>query len=308
MKSLLYAAVFVTATIGFSSCSNDEPSIHDTSLEEEFDVIDELAELQDALVKLDENGNVKERVFGVVLDESTPDVVWAGIENFDEAREYFSTLFSDTTAISTDGMKATFSTRQGSATLSKESGNGGLVAKVIFDIEGLKHISQINFILNSAWPENDNMKSIYKYGVVYMLSGFTGTRFSNDEPLSPFVCVREYKNGIPALLVGITSSKHEMCGCGTCKRALGNSPGPGKAQEISKILNGNWAFFKTAFTIDGTELLAENEKYWIDKRLAIPMNPYRYTINLKTARLEKHSGWYNNNYRVVFCLTAGGKM
>lgn len=156
------------------SCSNDDEPIQNTDDEAVIHVEDELAILQESLVKVDENGNLVERILGVPLDAADPDEVSVGVDSYDEALETFGNLFADTTAVSNNGTLAEFSLQQGKAELTKASGSKGMVACAVFDVPGLKHVSKVNFILNSAWPNNAGGKEYHKLGYQYQMKGFTG--------------------------------------------------------------------------------------------------------------------------------------
>lgn len=291
--SLMSAALMAMA---FISCSNDdEPSVKPDD-EQNRQEINELAELQENLTVLNEDGTLKERVYGMVLDESKPSTVSVGVENFEEAREIFSMLFADTTKISDDGLRAQFSMRQGNAELKADNGSDGLVAHTVFNIDGLKYVEQINFILNSAWPENAKNPSPYTLGVAYQLQG--------DTDLERYICIREYSNGTPALLVAISNSTWFF----NSAHNMSNNPNRKEAGEISGILQANWEYYKKAFNTGSYEFLSDNKDYWIDKTSYRLFADYRWTINLKTNQIHRHDVFYKHPYyHVLFCIKAGVK-
>ena len=175
MKKLAYYLLMIPLFgIGMTSCSEDNNGLNtpETPQEESVYVEDELAVLQKHLVRVDDEGNLVERIWGEVLDAATPDEVTIGVDNLAEAVAIFRGFFADTTEISEDGMLATFSVQEGSAELKGANGENGLVACATFDVPGLKHISRINFILNSAWPENATATGFHKFGVFYEYKGF----------------------------------------------------------------------------------------------------------------------------------------
>lgn len=289
--SLMSVALVATA---FISCSNDDEPVTKPDDDQNRQELNELAELQENLTVLNEDGSLKERVYGMVLDESKPNTVSVGVENFEEAREIFALLFADTTKISDDGLRAQFSTRQGNAELKADNGNDGLVAHAVFNVDGLKYVEQINFVLHSAWPENAKNPSPYLLGVAYELRG--------DEDMERFVCIRAYNNGTPALLVAI--SKTTWYYPSICK--ISNSPNSKEAGEISVILQANWEYYKKALNYDSYEFLSDNKDYWIEKTSFRLFADYRWTINLKNNKTHRHDILYKHPYyHVLFCIKAG---
>lgn len=287
---------FAFIAMTFISCSNeDEPEINPDNNQTEAEIIDELQELQDNLTVLNEDGSLKEYIYGIILDESKPGVVSVGVDGFDEARKIFSVLFADTTNISKDGTKAQFSTRQGSASLIADDGTNGLIAHVDFDVDGLKYVDRINFVLHEAWPENDTMRSVYKLGVTYRFQSAKG-----DSYLFRYVCVREYRRGSPAMLVSLDGGK------------WGKYPGSyehlcteSEATEVSSVLRANWDYYKNVFG----GYLTDNEKYWIKKSDGgFPLR-WDYAINLQTGNVSKHftGAFADITLRPVQCIKAGGK-
>lgn len=291
-------AIFIAFSgLTLASCSEDEPNYS----QEPAPPIDELAELQKSLTREDAQGNLTERVFGVALDPATPTVVSVGVENFDEAREIFASLFSDATHISDDGLTASFTTRQGRAVLVPVNDEEGVVAKAEFDVDGLRFVTCMRFITNSAWPENDGSPKIYEYGKRYYFYPWTQNIGKvNGTYLETFVCIREYNNGVPALLVGLSEKGIKL---DTPQLdAGGNMPGKSMAEDIQKIISSNYNYFKQAFNGDGKVLLDDNRVYWTKRSYVFG----HYTISLKSGKWTKHTS--DHSYNVLFYMLAGGKM
>ena len=287
---------FVLMAMTFCSCSNDdEPEINPDKNQTEAEIIDELQELQDNLTVLNEDGSLKEFIYGIVLDESKPSIVSIGVSNFDEAREIFTVLFSDTTNISTDGTKAYFSTRKGNASLIADDGTDGLIAHADFDVDGLKYVDRINFVSHEAWPENDAMRSVYKLGVTYRIQSA-----KDDSYLFRYVCIREYRRGLPAMLVSLDGGKWSHYP-GSYNHLCTES----EAKEVSSVLRSNWDYYKNVFG----GYLTDNEKYWIKKSNGgFPLR-WDYAINLQTGNVSKHftGAFADITLRQVQCIKAGGK-
>ena len=271
------------AILGTTACSDsnqDEPEVP-----EEISQVDELEYLQNNLVVLDDNGGIKERVYGRVLNESKPETVYVGVENLDEAKDIFASLFSDETTISDDGCDAMFTTRRGHAELSVGSGEEGLIATAAFDIDGLKYVNTIRFILNSAWPDNYDQTTYHVLGEQYQYCGWKYKRHGKHmgggkDEIHTFVCIRESKNGVPALLMGISNQTY---GIGD-KLAFGelDLQTTGKQfDEICSILKNNWTFYKAAFN-NSKDLLNDDEYYWV-KTKGITLK----SGNLHTGDLKK---------------------
>lgn len=297
-KLLIPVAVLLFAVTGFSSCSDDdelEKIENENSVDES---VDELGRLQNALVKIDENGNIVERILGVPLDAAVPDEVSVGVDTYDEALGIFHTLFADTTKISEEGRYAEFSTQKGSARLSKGSGEDGLVAVADFDVEGLKHVSKINFILNSSWPENANEKGFHTLGTQYEYKGAWTDK--DRDKVYTFVCIRAYNNGNPALLVAINPNKNWLRWYKGVNNGFGhNMPDRKMTDEIQKILKSNWDFYEKAFTLvdektkEETKLLNKGEQYWIRSGKSYPpFADYLDAVNLETGDIERFDVLY----------------
>lgn len=268
------ATFAVLITTACSDSNQDEPEVPEVP--EEVAQVDELEYLQNNLVVLDDDGGIKERVYGRVLDESKPETVYIGVENFEDAQEIFASLFSEETTISEDGCQAKFSTRQGHAALTADSGDDGLVATADFNVEGLKHVNAIRFILNSAWPDNYDQTTYHVLGEHYQYCGWKyinkyGEHVgSKDEDMHTFVCIRECKNGVPALLVGFSNKAWEMGRRG--RNEIEKQTSKKQFNEIYSIMKCSWPFFKAAFNNNGKNLLDDNEYFWINA------HKYKYTI------------------------------
>lgn len=285
--SLLFILPFFG--MGIMSCSNDDEPIQNTDDEAVIHVEDELAILQESLVKVDENGNLVERILGVPLDAADPDEVSVGVDSYDEALETFGNLFADTTAVSNNGTLAEFSLQQGKAELTKASGSKGMVACAVFDVPGLKHVSKVNFILNSAWPNNAGGKEYHKLGYQYQMKGFTGkptyiekrngSSWDQNE-LHTYVCIREYSNGVPALLVAISNGNYTLC-WRYMEEYGGNMPAEWRAKGISDILRSNWENYKKWFNANGhTNRLNDATTLYI-----YGGKDHGFWVNTKTIRL-----------------------
>lgn len=312
MKRLKYLWVGISFLgMALGGCSDDNEPQTDTEVLEDDRVIDELAVLQKALVKVDENGKFVERVRGVALNPSDTTVVSMGVESYEEAVREFRSLFHDTTTVSTDGTKAAFVLKSGSAELKKGDGTDGLLAFATFDVPGLKYVSRINFIQDSAWPENATVRSTYTLGATYMFQGWTDDLISVSQDCKKtdvfrYVCIRADKNGKPALLVALTPTTVYLpwAFSGAC---TGNLPDEDKAKEISDIIRNNWGTYLSYFNQQGTVLKTDSE-YWIDEGYYALVTSERYTICLYSGKLESWQVHWKRAYKqVLFYLECGSK-
>lgn len=280
----------ILSAIVLGSCSHDEPNI---SQGEDDIFTDEVEYLQNKLVVLDDDGNIKERVFGRVLDESTPQTVSVGVDDFNEAKEIFASLFSPETEISEDSLKAQFTIGKGRAELNQVKGGDGVIGRADFDVPGLKFVSSMNFVLNSAWPENDNVKGYHTLGSQYQYNGWKGkSRLTKGDEPHTFVCIREYRNGIPALLVGMSNKEYNKPNMLKEERCVTMKD----VKIIHQILISNWNYFKAAFNDNDKNLLSENSYYWISKEDL-------WTMCYPVASLYENR-WKDGkgkNHRVLFC-------
>ena len=306
MKKLAFYLLMIPLFgIGMASCSEDNngTDMPETPQEDSVYVEDELAILQNYLVKVDEEGNLVERLWGEVLDEAAPDEVTVGVDSLAQAIAIFRGFFADTTVISEDGMLATFSVQEGSAELKVANGENGLVAYATFDVPGLMYVSRINFILNSAWPENAKSKGYHQFGWFYEHVGYT-----TGSKLYKYLCIREYNNGTPALLFAIDTNP-DTWSWSAQKEYMGNMPDEDKAKEISKILRGNWDYYEKHMNAEyGCTALKKGWEYWYrDGLYAVFYNGMCY-INLSTGETDIDNIIGQDERSTLFYMESGQKM
>lgn len=303
MKKLAFYLLMIPLFgIGMTSCSEEGngPDMPETPQEDSAYVEDELAVLQKHLVRVDDEGNLVERIWGEVLDAATPDEVTIGVDNLAEAVEIFREFFADTTEISDDGMLATFSVQEGSAELKEANGENGLVACAAFDVPGLKYVSRINFILNSAWPENATATGVHKFGHIYEYKGFPLYEYYDK-----FMCIREYENGKPALLFAISPWKWTISDKVINGKNGVNLPTEEKAKEISKILQTDWESYSGKYNkACGENLLNVDEGYWYGKIGAMSY----YFIRVSSGVIDYSYNLFKPYRRNLFYMESGEKM
>lgn len=318
MKKLAFYMLMIPLFgIGMASCSEEDngPDMPETPQEDSVYVEDELAVLQKHLVRVDEEGNLVERIWGEVLDEAAPDEVTVGVDSLAQAIAIFRGFFADTTMISEDGMLATFSVQEGSAELKVANGENGLVAYATFDVPGLMYVSRINFILNSAWPENAKTQGFHKLGVFYEYKGFTGDWKSHgvESKLVKYLCIREYNNGTPALLFAIEPTPLSLVYSGVKEVYGGNMPNEDKAKEISMILRKNrkdWETYKKKVNAEyGCTALEDGWQYWIRGYWHRIIFFYIDCIDLSTGEMDYYEIGAKDEYlATLFYMESGQKM
>lgn len=310
--SILLGMAFMIC-FSFAACSDDEQTTETgTDTVEKYEP-NELSTLQSNLVHIDENGKFVERVLGESLDAADTTEVSVGVDNYEEAVNIFSQLFADTTVISNNGTLATFSVEKGKVELKKVSDDKGTLATILFDVPGLKYVSKINFIPHSAWPENASQKGFHKLGAIYQYKGWTAgpgvaadDDFDADEMFN-YVCIREYSDGVPALLVAITPKSYYMHCRGNYYS--GRIPGEPRAKNISKILQSNWGTYKTYFNAAYKDVLTDDTKCWIDRTKDYGFAAYRWDIKLKNGYTEKWDiHWKEPRRQVLFFVESSLKL
>ena len=315
MKYTVYLYVGMILAGGtFSGCSDDDDPVDTPQEEMAYTTVDELKRVQQALVAVDDDGKFVGRVCGVPLNPTDTTEVSVGVDTYDEAVEKFGLLFADTTVISNNGLLATFSTREGKAELKKGDGKDGLLAYATFDVPGLKYVSRLNYIQNSAWPENATAQSMYKVGTVWHMTAWTADEDDPDyvwptvrkDELFDFVCIRSDKNGNPALLVAMTDCWYKLAYAFTGS-FTGNLPDEKKAKEISAILRSNWSTY-TAFFNQSFSCLREGQDYWIDSGGFYLVCEKRDAITLSTGEVERWEvGWKRPAKPVLFYREVYGR-
>ncbi len=311
MKKLAFYLLMIPLFgIGMTSCSEEDngPDMPETPQEDSVYVEDELAILQNHLVKVDEEGNLVERIWGEVLDEAVPDEVTVGVDSLAQAIAIFRGFFADTTVISEDGMLATFSVKEGSAELKVANGENGLVAYATFDVPGLMYVSRINFILNSAWPENAKSKGIHEFGFFYEYQGFTANDGDVVSKPVKYLCIREYNNGTPALLFAIDPTPRTIS-WSVNQEVMGNMPTEDKAKEISKILRAKWdEFEKLMNAVYGCTALKKGWEYWYRDGIFAVFYNAMYFIDLSIGATDYENLLWANERATLFYMESGQKM
>lgn len=289
IRYLIYSILAVSA-LSLSACSDDD-DIKDPDMEVMESDVDQLAILRSSLLTEDENGSVS-ILRGVSLDPGNPTVLSISVENYNDAFSRFSDLFGSETEKSEDGTIYTLPDNGGSTRFAKGNNEDGLVAYAEFSVPSIPQITRINYILHSAWPDNAGGKGFHKFGVVYQYHGWSGSCSGIYSPTPnvdsgewfDYVCVREYNNGEPALLIAITSTKYHFRWRKHSEYSA-NIPGESRAKTISGILQKNWDSLARIFNRNG-DVLNKGEYYWIDKGKDWGVAEYRDAVRLSDGDVD----------------------
>ena len=124
----------------------------------------DLQALQEALFITDESGK-QQPLLGQALDAARPDVLSVRVNDLDDAKATFLRWMPDAKQVITTGDNLTWRLTDekgntlGNAYFTATDNAGGQVAKVTFDAAVQPQgITQLNFLLSSAWPLNSTLK------------------------------------------------------------------------------------------------------------------------------------------------------
>lgn len=224
IKSFLFTAAALLI-VAFTSCEKEEQKQHDPfSDEDQTEVIayDGLEWFQGSLVVVNDKNEVIRRLYGKVLDLSSPDVISIPVNDLADAESLFRSWIApgknvskveggyDYTPTDADG-KA-----QGEVTF-RTGGESGIKATVTVSVNtGISPVSVINFISYDYWPENDEVGK-YEAGMTYLLEGEFFSWITRSNVLSvdvkvkelEFYCIQGNDNGQEAILVWLSPDYNE---------------------------------------------------------------------------------------------------
>ncbi|MGM9735874.1 MAG: hypothetical protein ACI3ZL_05635, partial [Candidatus Cryptobacteroides sp.] len=212
MKRICFYQAAICLLMFTISCEKQAPE-ENTEVQEVPESEMQLIYLKESLLYTDEEGNVS-LLRGVALDSSDPTNVSISVSGEDEAYEEYAALFSENTPYSDMSCQFTLLDNLGTARFYvNDSPEDGVVAYAEFDIPSIPQISRMNYVLESAWPENAASRGKYKRGQAYSLEAWDAVqkkdmlyRFVKGKK-EWFVCLQEDKNGNPALLVAVSEEK-----------------------------------------------------------------------------------------------------
>ncbi len=216
---LLGIALMAAATMNFSSCKDDENGVDTPDnptgrIDSLVSVYNDLEYFQSYFVATDSKGNLCYYRMGVPLYESDPTHLYIGVDNLDEAAQYFHYAIApdieqkvSVTNNYTYTLTDTLGNSQGS--VSFVPGSGATVAEITTDLPDLKYFNTVTFLQNSAWPHNSG-EIHWKLGDIRTMSvvGKAANGLKNEDRILNWVLVREAGNGVPAMWCAIPRNKY----------------------------------------------------------------------------------------------------
>jgi hypothetical protein len=291
-KQLLIVPVAVCMLFGASmvtSCDKEKTDEHPEVVD--VTTFDQLAYLQGVLGEVDSLGNLKtytdadgnvhpQRLYGVALSETTPDVLSVGVTDLAEAKQIFKSLFSPDVKFVESGnnITVTLTNSQGTVSFAPDDTDGA-VAKVTFACE-IKHVSSLTFLLKSAWSENSNGYSPFNNGDV--------TELGSIEGMKKWLCIRSASAGQNGILIFLSEKDYS----GADHR--GDAPSAGTAKEVSNILKNNWSYYKSVAANAGITRLQDNWEYWISDWKFYFVYVGQKAITLQTGNIREYDISYHN--------------
>ena len=173
----------VIVAMPLTSCDSDDDNIennlpdqHDPTSDDDQVAVtgyDALEWLQSCIAVVDENGEVVRRIYGKPLDQSQPTVLSVSVSSFADAEKIFlGWVAPGKEATKVDGgydytLTDAKGNVQGCVSLRAVEDENGMIARMsVAEGTDLKQISEVNFINNELWPENDEYP-IYRTGEMY---------------------------------------------------------------------------------------------------------------------------------------------
>lgn len=310
LAALLFAAIFGA---GFTACSDsdddkkDEGGTETPTEEGVVEVFNDLLYFQNSIIEIDEEGNFMSRSCGEVLYDDEPHHIYVGVESLAEAEQMFRQwLAPDVTVTPTpNGLSAALTDEEGKAqgTVNFAAATGsGEVAEVTADAD-LKYFSKLTFLLNSAWPLNDDEKKFYLGDVITYAPGSSihSDLYEEDRSLK-WLCVRESGKGMKPMFVTITNRKYtggskDMYPDWNDIRTSDYCPCESKAQSIVKEIQSDWEYWQTRFKEHGIPIEG-NASYWIDKT-HLNWSRFYDAIDIPSGKVY---GYRNNEKELRFLL------
>lgn len=283
-KSYYYLILILVSVLGFGACSDDDNDIPD-NIPDNIPVIeyDEVAYLQNSLVRVDADHQFLYRVCGEPLDKADTTKLYVGVADMDAAQQLFKGLFPPGTKFDeqADGtINVTLKGNAGTASLNVAQGEEGELAVATFHTTpALQFVSSLHFISNDVWEENG--KPTFAEGQVITF---------NEKK---YVCIRAKGNGLPSLFLHITDKESP-------NDPIISNVTEAEANIIHDLLyaNDNFSTFQLFFQDAGIDL-EEDESYWISGHDpgTYRWEDFYFTYYLKEGKVIKRNWFKCDKYR-----------
>lgn len=248
-------------TVG--ACNKDNPE--DAPDRVSVTTFDDLDYFQNSIVRVDSMGNFLYRIYGEFLDLDDTTHLYIGVEDLAEARALFDSWIAPDASVSeSDGnVTCQLTDKKGKAqgtVYFRPTGVSQSVAEVsVSEGTGVRHFSQISFLLNSAWPLTSATSIWHKFDIVRNVRAANIQEYLHPEDQSlNWVCVRESGNGQKAVFCAVTRTDYD---CGDADyyntfeewesfTRVKNSrftPAVGSAMAIGNIMQADWDLFWNVF-------------------------------------------------------------
>lgn len=311
ISKLMLAFAFLPAANILLGCNDDNDKPEEPTMEEfgRVEYYDDLDWFGDNFVITDQSGNLVEYIYGQILDPALPTTLFVGVDTEEEA----SNIFCEWLAPDTD--RNLSKAQDGSMTYVAEDlegkkqgeihynvkpvGNESIATVTFSDGAVIPYVSEIRFISNDLWPNNEEIINPYSLGEVIEFD--SDHEYSNHkwDGWQKAVCIREATKNQSGYILYITIKNY-----GLKNHDYPELPSPTLAREVSKILRKNWNTFKATFKEAGVTL-SDTEYYWINDRKKIPYS--QYGICLKNSDID----WFDCIFRdpkkpAIMVRTFGG--
>lgn len=263
-RNILFTLIAALVLTAFPSCDKEydnERGQHDPASDDDQTEIlayDALEFFQNSIVVVGNAGEIIRRVYGKPLDQSIPDVISIPVKDKDMAKEIFLKWIApgkEATPVE-DGYNYKLTDEEGNSQGNVEfryTNEGGVLATVSVEEGTLKNISQIDFVSDEFWNENDDVE-LYEAGKTYRRqttvfewifasyeNDFLGT-YEKAEKV--FYCVQGNGNGKEAILVWLSPDtnidEYHPTPSGYIKRELYKQlPTVPEAQKVLDFYNKN---------------------------------------------------------------------
>ena len=304
MKKFIY---ILFAALALVACNKNNAT------EEESDIPGKMSDLeyfQDGFVKLDDNGDIVGYIIGENLNEADPSEVSVPAEDYDQARSLFLKWLPDEAQPTVSGKTYTWEMtgedgKSEGQVIFSESAAPGVIATIRIQSPEAR-IRTVNFIPETAWPENSSdieelLEDYYYLGATVQVTEDKGAGTGE------YIVIREWSKQEDGIMIAMEGRKWE---------ALYDNPpaednrkycsSVNTTQTVSRVLHegNNYHYIVNIYgksknwpSLDHKYLTTKVEKEYIPVYSSYPI-----TVNLETGEKKRIStGFFNNpSYYKVF--------